>query len=50
MGDGSYIPNVQIDTERLLGSLFRHMTEGLALHEMVCDAGVGPRVRERHLV
>jgi PAS domain S-box-containing protein len=42
MGDGSYIPNVQIDTERLLGSLFRHMTEGLALHEMVCDAAGKP--------
>jgi PAS domain S-box-containing protein len=42
MGDGSDIPEVQIDTERLLGSLFRHMTEGVALHEVVCDAAGKP--------
>jgi PAS domain S-box-containing protein len=38
MDDHSFLPNVQIDAERLLGSLFRHMAEGVALHEVVCDA------------
>jgi PAS domain S-box-containing protein len=38
MDDRSVMPNVQIDAERLLGSLFRHMAEGVALHEVVCDA------------
>jgi len=42
MDDHSFMPNVQIDAERLLGSLFRHMAEGVALHEVVCDAAGKP--------
>ena len=42
MDDRSFMPNVQIDTEKLLGSLFRHMAEGVALHEVVCDAAGKP--------
>jgi PAS domain S-box-containing protein len=42
MDDHSFVPNVQIDAERLLASLFRHMAEGVALHEVVCDAAGKP--------
>ena len=42
MDDHSFLPNVQIDAERLLGSLFRQMAEGVALHEVVCDAAGKP--------
>jgi PAS domain S-box-containing protein len=42
MDERSFMPNVQIDAERLLGSLFRHMAEGVALHEVVCDAAGKP--------
>jgi len=31
MDDHGFMPNVQIDAERLLGSLFHHMAEGVAL-------------------
>ncbi|MGO9662372.1 MAG: response regulator [Polyangia bacterium] len=42
MDDRSFMPNLQIDAERLLASLFRHMAEGVALHELVCDASGKP--------
>jgi PAS domain S-box-containing protein len=42
MDDHSLVPHLQIDAERLLGSLFRHMAEGVALHEVVCDAAGKP--------
>ena len=42
MDDQSFMPNLQIDAEKLLGSLFRHMAEGVALHEIVCDAAGKP--------
>jgi PAS domain S-box-containing protein len=42
MDDRHFMPHVQIDAEELLGSLFHHMTEGVALHEVVCDAAGKP--------
>jgi PAS domain S-box-containing protein len=42
MDDRSFMPNLKIDAERLLASLFRHMAEGVALHELVCDASGKP--------
>jgi two-component system, cell cycle sensor histidine kinase and response regulator CckA len=42
MDDRSFMPNLQIDAERLLASLFRHMAEGVALHELVYDASGKP--------
>jgi PAS domain S-box-containing protein len=42
MDDRHFMPNVQIDAEKLLGSLFRHMAEGVALHEVVRDAAGKP--------
>ena len=42
MDDHSSMPNLQIDAERLLGSLFRYMAEGVALHKLVCDAAGKP--------
>jgi PAS domain S-box-containing protein len=38
MDGRSFMPSVHIDAEKLFGSLFRHMAEGVALHEVVCDA------------
>jgi PAS domain S-box-containing protein len=42
MDERTPLPNALIDAERLLGSLFRHMAEGVALHEVVCDAAGNP--------
>jgi PAS domain S-box len=42
MDDHSFMPNLRIDAERLLGSLFHHMAEGVALHEIVCDTAGKP--------
>jgi PAS domain S-box-containing protein len=42
MDDQSFMPNLQIDAEKLLGSLFRHMAEGVALHEVVYDSAGKP--------
>ena len=42
MDDRHLMPHVQIDAEKLLGSLFHHMTEGVAAHEVVCDAAGKP--------
>ena len=42
MDGRSFMPSVHIDAEKLFGSLFRHMAEGVALHEVVCDAGGRP--------
>jgi len=42
MDDQSFMPNLHIDAEKLLGSLFRHMAEGVALHEVVCDSAGKP--------
>jgi len=42
MDDHSFMPNVQIDAERLLARCFATWREGVALHEVVCDAAGKP--------
>ena len=38
MDDRHFMPHVQIDAEKLLGSLFHQMAEGVVLYEIVCDS------------
>ena len=41
-GDSKLVPKIPIDTEKLLGSLFHHMADGVALCELVSDADGKP--------